>query len=254
MGVELDVRHDLELEAKRLLAAAAHHQVTIRLIGGMAIRLLLGDRLHASFRRVIQDLDFVVSRSEGRRVGELFVSVGYEPDVEFNALHGARRMLFKDARYGRQIDVFVGAFEMCHRLPLADRLACLPETLPAADVLLTKLQIVELNAKDCGDICALLLGHELGNVDENAINVGHITALTSGDWGLHHTVALNLARVQDQLPSVELPPDARATIGSRIDALANALEEAPKSRAWKVRARIGERKQWYDQPEEVDRD
>jgi hypothetical protein len=30
------------------------------------------------------------------------------------------------------------------------------------------------------------------------------------------------------------------------------IEEAPKSRAWKLRAKIGERKRWYDLPEEVD--
>jgi hypothetical protein len=39
----------------------------------------------------------------------------------------------------------------------------------------------------------------------------------------------------------------------RIDAIDAALHEAEKSHSWKLRARIGERKRWYEEPEEVHR-
>src|SRR5690348_8563843 len=113
---------DLTGEALRLLSAAEAEGITARLIGGMAIRLIAGERLDPVFAREIADLDFIVRRKGGMRMGELLRASGYEPDLEFNALNGARRMLFWDRSHGRQVDVFVGSFEMCHALPLAERL------------------------------------------------------------------------------------------------------------------------------------
>lgn len=168
-------------------------------------------------------------------------------------MHGAHRLLYEDAQHGRQIDVFVDSFVMCHELPLAERINVVPRTLPPADILMTKLQIVQLNAKDRGDLYALLLSHELGHARDDAINLNRIVALTSNDWGLQHTVELNLARLCDGLGEQPLGDHDRAVLAQHIDDLATALEAAPKSRRWKLRAKVGERKQWYEEPEEVDR-
>jgi hypothetical protein len=243
----------LEREATRLLAAAEPRALTMRLIGGMAIRLLLGDALHPAFHREIQDLDFVLAPADARHASPFFSEAGYVPDRAFNGLSGGRRMLFVHPETSRQIDVFVGTFEMCHTLPLEGRLKCLPLTLPSADLLLTKLQIVELNQKDCYDIFALVLAHPLAEHDDGTVNLDRIVSLTSRDWGLHHTVSLNLERLRQLLPAVGIDEEARQEITARLAALGEALERAPKSRAWKMRARIGERKQWYEEPEEVDR-
>ena len=51
---------------------------------------------------------------------------------------------------------------MCHRLDLRSRLHIAGPALNPADLLLTKLQIVELNRKDAIDMIALLLAHPLG--------------------------------------------------------------------------------------------
>ena len=143
---------------------------------------------------------------------------------------------------------------MCHELPLTERLTQLPDTLPAAEVLMTKLQIVQLNAKDRGDLYALLRSHEVADHDDRAINVGRITALTAEDWGLQRTFEINLDRLSAALAEEGLDDESRAVIAGRIEALAAAIEAAPKSRRWKLRARVGERKRWYEEPEEVDRD
>ncbi len=37
----------------------------------------------------------------------------------------------------------------------------------------------------------------------------------------------------------------------RIDELMERIDREPKSRGWKLRARLGERKRWYETPEEV---
>jgi hypothetical protein len=255
---EATTEADLVKEAGRLLAAVAAADVPARLIGGMAIRLLLGTRLDPIFEREIADLDFVCAGGAGGRLGEVLTGAGYQGDEQFNALNGARRLLFWDPERGRQIDVFVGRFEMCHELPLAERLEVRAATLPAAELLMTKLQIVELNRKDQRDAFALLDGAEVTGADRaedgaDAINAARIASLTAQDWGLQRTFELNLERLRGGVGELELPDPRRDAIAARIERLLAAMEEAPKSRRWKMRARIGERKQWYEEPEEVGR-
>jgi hypothetical protein len=254
----------LEDEARRLLAAADTSSLPLGLLGGMGIRLLLGERLDPRFRRDIGDLDFITTRRAGAAVEALLTAHGWQPDRRFNALNGARRLLFEDPAGARRVDVFVGAFEMCHRLPLLERLDGYGEVLPAADLALTKLQIVALNPKDRGDLYALLLACEVGEGGSEAqagsargaapvLDAQRIATLTGGDWGLHHTLELNLDRLRDGLAETELSTSERELLGRRVAALQVALEQAPKSRAWRLRARVGERRRWYDDPEEIAR-
>lgn len=242
------IEPDFEAEAKRLLAEIARRDLDMRLIGGMAIRLLAGDRLHPAFERTIQDLDFIVAKRHRHDAGELLSEAGYAGDEQFNALNGARRLLYFDAVHGRQIDVFVETFEMCHALPLADRIAVRPATLPAVDLLMTKLQIVQLNDKDRGDLYALLDTH-----DATALELDWIAELTGNDWGLQRTFEINLGRLRERLAEQGLEPERAAAIDARIAAIEAAMEGASKSRRWKLRDRVGERKRWYEEPEEVDR-
>lgn len=248
------IEPDIDAEARRLLGLIAAQDLQARLIGGMAIRLLAGPRLHPAYDRVVGDLDFLLARRDGRAFEALLAGAGYVPDEQFNTLNGHRRLLFYDEAHGRQIDGFVDSFEMCHRLPLAERLTERDETLPAAEVLMTKLQIVDLNAKDRSDLYGLLLSHETGGDDDAAIDVERITALTGNDWGLQHTFELNLDRLRDGLPGEPLQAPEAETLRRRIDALADAMETAPKSRRWRLRAKVGDRKRWYEEPEEVDRE
>ena len=237
----------LEDEARGVMDQVAAEGLRARLIGGMAIRLVLGDALPAALHRPVRDLDLVVARRDARALEELLTARGWAPHSAFNALNGARRMLFEDPESEAQVDVFVDAFEMCHALPLAERLDAPGPALPATDLVMTKLQIVRLNAKDRGDLYALLgAGPEL--------DAGRVAELTGRDWGLHHTFELNLGRLREQLGEVELPPEVAARAEGAIGGLEAAMEAAPKSRGWRMRAKIGERKQWYDEPEEVDRD
>lgn len=247
------VEPDLTDEAHRLLRLIADRGIAARLFGGMGIRILAGDRLAPAFERPIQDLDFAVSKGDRNALADLLEESGYEGDQHFNALNGARRLLFVDPSHDRQVDVFVGTFEMCHALPLTERLAVLPDTLPAADVLMTKLQIVELNSKDRNDILALVLSHEIGSDDVGSINASRITELTSEDWGLQRTFEINLDRVSAAVSEVDVSSEEKQLLVGRLETLRQAIDDAPKSRRWKLRAKIGERKQWYAEPEEVDR-
>jgi hypothetical protein len=238
-------------EGQDLVAEAEQSGIVVRLMGGVGIRLLLGDRFAPAYERPYRDLDILVRRRQRRDVEHLLAGRGWEPASAFNALSGARRLLFEDPESEAQVDVFVESFEMCHSLPLADGLGRPGPTLPATDLLMSKLQIVQLNAKDRSDCYAILQSCVIGDGDHRALEPGRIAQLTSSDWGLHHTFELNFQRLLEGLTSA--PAADAATITATIDALAQAMEHAAKSRGWKLRARMGERKRWYEEPEEVDR-
>jgi hypothetical protein len=242
---------DVIAEGRRLNDLAEAEGVAVRLLGGVAIRLR-GPQLPAAFERAYGDLDWATSRGGSAVAQRFFADAGYAPEVAFNALNGKDRLLFHDEVNGRQLDVFVGSFRMCHEIPIHARLEQDPVTLPLAELLMTKLQIVELNHKDIGDGLALLHGHEIGDEDGDVINASHIAALCAGDWGLWRTLTRSLQTCRDHLGSFDLAPEDSGLIAARLDALERHIEEREKSRKWRLRARIGERKRWYELPEEVD--
>jgi hypothetical protein len=240
---------DVVSEGQRLLARASERGVPLRLLGGVAIKLRAANELPPAFSRTYADLDFVTKRKAGGAAADLLRAEGYEPHVSFNALHGGDRLLFFDNDNDRQVDVFVGAFSMCHRIPLDERLEVDPVSIPLAELLLTKLQVIELNEKDVRDTLALLHDHPVGEADGESLNANRIAELTCSDWGLCRTITQNLIACRAFAETYEVPD--RKLLEERLDALLERIEAEPKSRAWKLRAKIGDRKRWYELPEEV---
>jgi Uncharacterised nucleotidyltransferase len=243
------IEADVVAEGQRLLARAEAEGVPLRLLGGVAIRLRAPGDLPPAFVREYADLDFVTKKKGAGRATELFRSEGYEPHVAFNAIHGGERLLFFDEQHDRQVDVFVGSFQMSHKIPLDERLEVDPVSIPLSELLLTKLQIAELNEKDVRDALALLQGHAVGDEDGETVNAGRVAALCAGDWGLWRTITGNLLACRAFADTYAVPE--RAALDERIDALLERIEAEPKTRSWKLRAKIGERKRWYELPEEV---
>jgi hypothetical protein len=243
---------DVTEEASRLIVAATQAGVQIRLIGGTAIRLHLNGEPHRAFVREIQDIDLVTRKRDGRRLSEFLEQQGYTANRQFNATNGARRLLFYDEPNGRQLDIFVDTFEMCHVLPIAEHLERDPLTLPLADLLLTKLQIVSLNAKDRSDAYALLLEHEIGEGDREQIDASRIAALSARDWGLYRTLELNFERLRSTLSASGLDANEQALIARRLLAIEEACRSRAKSVKWRARARVGDRVRWYEEPDEVE--
>jgi hypothetical protein len=245
------ILEDIVSEGGRLLELAARDGVDVRLLGGVAIRLRAPGDYPAVFDRAYKDLDFAVPPKTSAAADRFFRAAGYEPHVAFNALNSRERMLFLDEDHGRQVDVFVGEFRMCHAIPLADRMRVDDGTLPLAELLLTKCQVIELNEKDVRDALALLHGHEVADHDGDAVNGARIAELCAADWGLWRTFTANLRVCAEHLGEYDLAPEDRERIRARIDELQQRIEDEPKSRGWRMRARIGDRKRWYDLPEEV---
>jgi hypothetical protein len=240
-------------EARRIVTAGAEHGLTLRLLGGLAIKLHSPSAGHRALVRSYPDLDFALSGKAGYKVEALLPEMGYEANRSFNLLNGSNRMLFLDPERERQVDVFIGSFHMCHTIPITERSRLEPLTLPIAELLLTKLQIFEMNEKDIRDVCALLLDHPLGESDAETINLARVSGLCADDWGLWKTVQLSLDKVRAYAGTSGLEPGATETLVERLAGLRRALDEAPKSLRWKVRARVGDRVKWYDLPEEVRR-
>lgn len=241
-----DVQHIVEL--------AAEQGVALRLLGGLAVRLHSPSATHRSLARQYADFDFVLADRRTDRVAAAVAELGYVPNQTFNLLNGDRRLLFYDESGERQIDVFVNEFHMCHTIPIsAERLALEPVTLPLAELFLTKMQIVQLNEKDVRDLCALVLDHSFGQGDDETLNLPYIASLCAHDWGLWKTITINAQKVRDFADAYDLEGGQKLTIAERLGVLLNTLDGAPKSLKWKARDRIGERLQWYDLPEEVQR-
>ena len=249
----MNILPDPQEEAHRIVSAAAQHDLTVRLLGGAAISLHSPSASHRALARSYPDLDFVLREKRGDRAETLMAELGYSANKPFNLYNGHRRLLFHDAQLDRQVDIFVGEFHMCHTIPLGERLELEPVTLPLAELLLTKLQIVQMNEKDVRDVCALVLDHPLGDRDAEMLNKQRIASLCADDWGLWRTVGLSLEKVLEVSQGFSLGEELQLTLGRQLASLRQALEAAPKSTRWKMRARVGDRVQWYELPEEVRR-
>ncbi len=244
---------EIVFEMNRLIDAARVHKIDMRVIGGLAVRVHSPLQRQA-FTREYPDIDFVVHKKSRRKLSPFFKDMGYIPDRQFNVLNGNRRQIFIDTRSGRRIDVFVGDFEMCHKLPLQKRLHLDPLTVPLAELLLSKTQIFELNRKDALDIISLLLNNELGRDDDRKINLHRIARLCLRYWGLYKTTSMNLARVEEMLLKEDLgfTEDEKQTVLRRIQRIQRTLKAINKNLFWKLRNQIGTRVRWYSEVEEVD--
>jgi hypothetical protein len=239
---------DILAEARRILDHGGG--TPLRLLGGAAVALAVPGGV--LLPRAYKDIDFVTAAGRGPETVRAFDELGYVGDQRFNGLNGHRRLLFFDRANERQVDVFVAKFEMCHVIPLMKRLTLNDLTIPLADLLLTKLQIFSLNEKDQRDIVNLVHAHPLGQTDdEGMINAGYVAQLLGGDWGLWRTVTLNIERVRGAIAGYGLAPEQAQLVQSRLDELRSRVDAEPKSAKWKLRARVGERVKWYEEPEEV---
>lgn len=244
-------RTDIRDEVVRLAAAASEAGLGLRLMGGLAIWLTSPSARREPYARDYRDIDFAAPSAQAKRVTPFLSELGYVPERMFNALHGAQRLNFGHPDGCWTIDVVIDELAMSHRLDLRGRLERGGPTLDLADLLLTKLQVFEINRKDLGDVACLLADHSLADgPGPGSIDRSRVLAVTSGDWGWCHTVEQNLARVEVQARA-EPPTGAPFDAADQAVALLRAVRAAPKSLAWRARARVGERVRWYETPEEV---
>ena len=238
--------------ARRICEAGEQAGVDVRLLGGIAIWLRSGPELREALGRDYADIDLVSLRKQSKQLRELLESLGYVPDKMFNSLQGDTRLYYHSPDGEYHVDVFLEKFVMSHELDLGARLRTEPLTLPAAELLLTKLQIAELNRKDASATAMLLADHEPGAQDgPGRLNGARVCELCGSNWGLYTTVTDNLQTTRSLLTEIVAQPALRERVEDRIARLLEQLEAAPKSSGWRRRAKLGRRMRWYQTPDEV---
>lgn len=239
--------------ALNIIQFAKNREIVLRLIGGLAIKQHCPSAYTPVFNRKNVDIDFIALKRQSKGIIRLFDDLGYIPNKSFNAIHGDRRLMFFDSNYKMHVDIFLDIFEMCHVIDLTNRLTIDPFTISLADLLLTKLQVVQINEKDIKDIICILLDHEVGDSDDvETINGQYIAKLCSEDWGLFTTVTENINRIPTHV-SNWLKPNEMEKVNLRAQKLLEMIDAAPKTIKWKIRAKIGKRMPWYNLPEEAKR-
>ncbi|MGH9245341.1 MAG: hypothetical protein ACRD29_13690 [Acidimicrobiales bacterium] len=253
MPATMDEGADPLEPALETIAAAAREGIALRLLGGLAVRYLC-----PSFpprTRHQQDVDLASVSSARRNLARFLSERGFVPDREFNALYGAKQMYFGSPDRAWALDVIIDRLHMCHVLEFRDRIERMPHTLDLTDLLLSKLQIVEVNEKDLQDALYLLAAFPVRESDEpGTIDPVRLCEVVGEDWGWWRTVTGNLERIAALGPDDRerlVPPHARFDPIEQARSLHRLADEAPKSLRWRLRAVVGERLRWYNVPEEV---
>jgi len=247
---------ELSREASELLAEARNEQITVRVVGSTAIHLHCAPAAAAMERaqRSGKDIDLIVRGGDRKRLRELIERRGYEIDRNLLVAMEGARFSFAHPSSAIELDVFVDRMEFCHTIDLTRRFELHPHTIPVEDLLLAKLQVHDFTRNDLLDAIVLLGTHPvlLGPSEAEEIDAGYIARLLARDWGFHHTVTANLVLVEETLAAAKAPlePELSATAAERARLLTQAIENAEKSRGWRLRARIGERMQWWEDVDE----
>lgn len=241
-------------ESKAIIRAAQERGLHLRLLGALAVihQCPNGIPILEKTQRILTDLDFMGYEKEIRKIEQMFADLGYQMlggrGVTMDVWVGRR--IFHDPNGGRRrVDVFLDRLDFCHPIELKGRLDLDPVTIPLTDILLEKLQIVEINEKDLKDLVVLFLEHAISDGDESGtIDSSYVVSLLSKDWGFYYTVSLNLDRVRRYMESLpELTSEQRSLIEERVDDLWARVEAAPKSMKWRMRARVGPSRIWYQE-------
>ncbi|MEM2122173.1 MAG: hypothetical protein QXE79_00890 [Candidatus Bathyarchaeia archaeon] len=248
-------QEDLLDEAVRIVGEAEGRGVILRVMGAVAFRLHCPKHgsMHEALNRGLTDLDLAAYGRQRSGVEGLFRELGYSMKPASFAMHMlGDREIFIHPSNRFIVDVFYDELVMCHDIDFHGRLERDYPTIPLAELLLEKLQIVQLTEKDVKDVLMLIREHEIGEGDRETINADYIAGILSEDWGFYYTATNNIRKIKDLTVNFRLEEDAREEINSKLDDLLKAIEGKPKSMGWKLRARVGPKKKWYRDVEAIE--
>ncbi len=240
-------------EALRVVEEAKKEGIPLRVIGACAIFIHSKNfqELYLKLGRELTDLDFITYNKYREKIKSLLLKLGYEVDERFMYYFGEFRHKYYERNKNIILEVFFDKIEMCHTIDLSGRLELDYPTITPTDLLMEKLQIVEINEKDLKDLILLLRAHEVTYGGDDVIDVAYIAKLLSDDWGFYYTVNLNLEKIRSYLNKLEIEEYDKENVNEKIDKIKKAIESEPKSLKWRMRAKIGPRKKWYREVEEV---
>lgn len=247
-------RQKFENELKRILKASSDSGIIMRVIGSLAFQMHCPKfgYLQAAMGRAYTDIDFAAYHKQTKEIQILMSGLGYKENREVFIVSEGDRAIFEKAEIGIHLDVFYEKLAFCHVIYWNNRLDVDSPTIPLAELLLEKMQIVQINEKDIIDTIMLLLEHPLGDKDHEIINIKYVAGLCSNDWGLWRTTTMNLDKVRRLAHGyTQLTAEQKEKIDSQVKTALARIEHEPKSLAWRLRARVGDRVKWYRDVDEV---
>lgn len=247
-------RDKFENELKRIIKASEEKGILLRVIGSLAFQMHCPQfgHLQAAMGRAYTDIDFAAYSKQTKQITQLMASLGYTDNREVFIVSEGERAIFDKPEAGLHVDVFYEKLDFCHAIYWKDRLETDSPTIPLAELLLEKMQIVQINEKDIIDTIMLLLEHPLGDSDHETINMKRVAAICAADWGFWRTVTMNLEKVRALAHGYpQLTDEQKAKVESQVKDAMTHLEAEPKSMGWKLRARVGDRVKWYKDVDEV---
>ncbi len=247
-------REKYESELKRIIAASTDCGILLKVIGSLAFQMHCPKfgYLQEAMGRAYTDIDFAAYRKQTKEIKELMLALGYKEKREVFIVSDGMRSVFRNPELGLHVDVFYDKLDFCHVILWQGRLEVDHPSIPLAELLLEKMQIVQINEKDVIDTIMLLLEHPLGDIDNDTINIRYIAKLCGNCWGLWRTTTMNLEKVRRLAQGYEqITAEQKAEIESKVAIAVKRLEQEPKSLAWRVRARVGDRVKWYKTVDEI---
>lgn len=239
---------EFEAEAVRLVDAANAQGITLRLLGALAFTTRCPDHAYLQDRlgRVYTDIDFGGYGKQVRQIQELLAKGGYVEDSGVYVESQGTRLVLEHQETKLHLDVFLDRLDFCHTVSWNGRLEINDRTIPLAEMLLQKMQIVEINEKDLIDTIMLLLEYPLGEDDDGRVNIALVAGICAKDWGWWRTLTMNLDKVRQMAASYpQLTDEQKDRVADQVAAALDRIETTPKSMGWKLRSRVGDRKKWY---------
>jgi hypothetical protein len=247
-------REKFENELKRILKASSEAGIVLRVIGSLAFQLHCPKfgYLQAAMGRAYTDIDFAAYHRQTKEIQGLLSGLGYKEDREVFIVSEGGRAIFEKPGIGIHLDVFYEKLAFSHVIYWNNRLEIDNPSIPLAEMLLEKMQIYQINEKDIIDTIMLLLEHPLGEIDVETINIKYVAGLCCNDWGLWRTTTMNLDKVRQLAQGYkQLSNEQKERIGSQVKTALSRIEQEPKSLAWRLRSRVGDRVKWYRDVDEV---
>jgi len=255
MGKQSDAeREKFENELKRIVEASTNAGLLLRVIGSLAFQMHCPSHgyLQAAMGRAYTDIDFAAYRRQAREIKSLMAGLGYVENREVFIISEGNRSIFENSHNKLHLDVFFDKLDFCHIISWEDRLEADYPTIPLSEMVLEKMQIVRINEKDVIDTIMLLLEHPLGEIDKETINTARIAKLCGNDWGLWRTTTMNLDKVAHlALEYPQLDESKKNKVVKQVKEIVKRIEAEPKSMAWRLRSRVGDRVKWYKDVDEV---
>jgi hypothetical protein len=247
-------REKFEKEVKRIIEASNNAGLMLRVIGSLAFQIHCPKYgyLQAVMGRAYTDIDFAAYKKQSREIKTLMAGLEYIENREVFIISEGNRAIYENSHNNLHVDVFFDKLDFCHVISWADRLELDAPTIPLSEMLLEKMQIVKINEKDVIDTIMLLLEHPLGENDKDTISIARVARLCSNDWGLWRTTTMNLEKVGKLAAGYpQLSEDLKSQVQTQVKQAIARIEAEPKSMAWRLRARVGDRVKWYKDVDEV---